>query len=100
MRMRHALAAVPMNGTTLETYLRSLRLLDKAPKGLIRPDGLAFFNAGVLLLDLQRWREDNISRSLERMVHRFSGTGGTQLPLNLEFGTTRSTGDGTSTAWA
>lgn len=84
MRLRHALAAVPQPDP-LESYLRKMRVLRRLPDGFRMSEVLNFFNAGVLLLDLQRWREENFTASLEQWVHRFGGIDGDQLALNLEF---------------
>lgn len=43
------------------------------------------FNAGVLLLDLERWRSGNISRSLEGWLQVTKGTLSDQAVLILEF---------------
>lgn len=50
------------------------------------PDlGARTLSSGVLVLDLERWRANNLTQKLEEWVQRMSGVKASQLALNLEF---------------
>ena len=79
--MTKALAAVP-RAETFRLYMnRSARHL----RHYFRYPDAQTFNAGVLLFDLDKWRSDVSTESLERWIELFSGYDFDQLALNLEF---------------
>lgn len=86
MRLRHVLAAVPLPAS-MDAYLANFYMHKHLPKSFDRTrlESTHRFNAGILLLDLDRWREEKVSGTLERWVRMYHGLDGDQLALNLEF---------------
>lgn len=80
--MTQALAAVP--DSRMEWW-SSLLIYFKAMSQSVRDRSAPVFNGGVLLLDLERWRQQGASPRLEAWKSKFPRGTGNQLPLNLEF---------------
>lgn len=85
MQLNHSLAAV-QEGTTFKQlwgkWLTNLAELVPDPEQ-------AIFNDGVMVLDLDRWRAENITSDLEAWVMTTGASVDDQLALNLEFQTKR-----------
>lgn len=87
MSMQHVLAAVPEG--SLLVIREEMAKATKSHKhydafGQINEHDM-MFNAGILLIDLDKWRAGQFTRRLYDMVDALGGFGITQLPLNLVF---------------
>eukprot|EP00928_Gymnodinium_smaydae_P062091 TRINITY_DN46025_c0_g1_i1.p1 TRINITY_DN46025_c0_g1~~TRINITY_DN46025_c0_g1_i1.p1 ORF type:complete len:370 (-),score=33.40 TRINITY_DN46025_c0_g1_i1:169-1278(-) len=87
--MKHALAAaLDMRWVTWRTgYLADMDQLNSTWWRDLKDLDARTLNSGVLVIDLERWRKENITSRLEAWVKRASGIKTTQLALNLEFET-------------
>merc|ERR1712048_852495 len=83
VRMRHALAATSMK-RTLTWYLQYPCVHQLQPQGSSQVPDVPVFNSGVLVLDLEKWRLQNITAGLERWGSMCEGVEHDQMPLNME----------------
>lgn len=96
LRMRHALAAVPLNRTQVPTtaYHYLLGVLQRRTDwgerlGRLQVSqyslGGPIFNAGVYVVDLDRWRTEGFAARCEAWLDKLAGldTDTVQLPMNL-----------------
>eukprot|EP00415_Alexandrium_ostenfeldii_P002622 UN2622 len=82
--MQHAVAAV------VETVLGVFATYDIAPRMFRHHfehelNAWTFFNPGVMLVDLQRWRAENMTSKVESLVRHFLGWRIDTVALNLAF---------------
>lgn len=84
--MQHSVAAVRKLNWTMFTYLNSTMGLEHA-MALPNARNKTLFNAGVLLIDLDRWRTEQVARKLEDIAGTWKVPHGSadQLLLNMHF---------------
>jgi len=89
-KMTHPIAAVPehwclWSNTTWRHYLRYMKIGTLKP--VVKDWSAKVFNAGVMLLDLDAWRnaKSSISKSLVNLCQQMDGFDYDQLPLNIYF---------------
>lgn len=84
--MQHSVAAVRKFNRTMFTYLNTTMGLEHA-MALPNARNKILFNAGVLLIDLDRWRTEQVARKLEDIAATWKVPHGSadQLLLNMHF---------------